>query len=205
MTTCGSGKRRIALVLVSDREDLYLPACVEALNRYLEYPVAQTVLLADPGHQYTASGAVNAAWSQIDNDVDFVFHMEEDFVLTAPVDIDAMCDVLDAEPRLAHLVLKRQPWNSDEIAAGGIIEQWPHDVTDRTTLGHRWVEHTKFFSLNPCLVPRRVFAGGFPEGSEPAMTDLLMGRGFYFGYWGGREEPPKVAHIGAVRSAGSIR
>lgn len=134
-----------------------------------------------------------------------MFHAEEDFTYNEPVDLEPMMDVLDAEHRLAHLVLKRQPWNGDEIAAGGIIEQWPHDVTDRVTCGHAWTEHCKFFSLNPCLVPRRVFGLGFPEGSEPAMTEILLDRGFYFGYWGARQDPPRVTHIGEYRSVGSVR
>lgn len=134
-----------------------------------------------------------------------MWHAEEDFTYNAPVDVAAMMDVLDADHRLAHLVLKRQPWNGDEIAAGGIIEQWPQDVMDRETAGNPWVEHCKFFSLNPCLVPRRVFELGFPEGSEPAMTELLLGKGFYFGYWGARSDPPRVTHIGELRSAGSVR
>lgn len=196
----------MALVVISDRpHDLYLDRCLASIERHLTFPFAQTIVFSDPEHRVTASGAVREAWAQVDDTVDFVWHAEEDFIYTEPVDLQSMMAVLDADHRLAHLVLKRQPWNGDEIAAGGIIEQWPQDVVDRETVGHSWVEHCKFFSLNPCLVPRRVFELGFPEGSEPAMTELLLGKGFYFGYWGARFDPPRVTHIGELRSADSVR
>lgn len=189
------------MVLISDRGDTYLPVCVESINRHFEYPIVQTVLVADEGHEYTASGAVNKAWSQVDDEVEFVFHVEEDFLLTAPVDVDAMCDVLDTYASLAHLVLKRQPWSDVEHAAGGIIEMNPASYVDRPG----WVEHTNFFSLNPSLVPRRVFEQGFPEGSEPAQTWRLLDQGYVFGFWGGRYDDPRCHHIGALRAAGSRR
>ncbi len=198
--------RTVALAVISDRpRDLYLDRCLASLAEHVAYPFAQTIVLQDEQHRFTASGAVNQAWAQADDSVEFIWHAEEDFTYNGPVDLDPMMRVLDADHRLAHLVLKRQPWNGDEIAAGGIIEQWPHDVTDRITGGHAWVEHTKFFSLNPCLVPRRVFEFGFPEGSEPAMTQALLDRGYYFGYWGHRSDPPRVTHIGELRSVGSVR
>lgn len=202
MTGSTSGSMpTVALVIISDRPpDLYLNRCLASLLEFLTFPICQQVVVDDPDHRLTASGAVREGWARVEN-ADFVWHMEEDFLLTEPVDIEGMAAVLDVNEALAHLVLKRQPWNGDEIAAGGIIEQWPQDVTDRDG----WLEHRKFFSLNPCLVPRRVYELGFPEGSEPAMTDLLLSKGFHFGYWGARHDPPRCHHIGDVRAAGSVR
>lgn len=178
---------------------MYLPRCLESLSQYADYPFCQRVIVEDPEHQWTASGAVNEAWSQVD--ADYLLHVEEDFLLTEPVDFEAMARVLDANENLAHLVLKRQPWNGDEVAAGGIIEQRPHDYIDR----EHYVEHRNFFSLNPGLVPRRVFSQGFPEGSEPAITQRLLEQGYHFGYWGKRSDPPRCLHIGEHRSVGSVR
>lgn len=189
----------IDLVVISDRGDRYLPQCLASLEEHLDFPFAKRIVVADPDHRYTASGAVRVAWEQVTSD--FVWHMEEDFLLTERVDIESMARVLDEHEDLAHLVLKRQPWSQPEIDAGGIIEQYPQDFTDRDG----WVEHRKFFSLNPCLVPRRVYELGFPEGSEPAVTEMLLGKGFYFGYWGKREDPPRCLHIGEVRAAGSVK
>lgn len=193
----------LALVVISDRRDLYLPRCLASLARFLPDVASQTVVVADPDHEYTASGAVRVGWEQ--TDADFVWHMEEDFVLTEPVDLNAMMRVLDGEEDLAHLVLLRQPWSQPEVDAGGIIQLYADHMIDRATAGYPWVQHDRFFSLNPCLVPRRVVELGFPEGSEPAMTERLLGKGFHFGYWGHRTDPPRCHHIGEVRAAGSVR
>lgn len=195
--------RRVALVVISDRRDLYLPRCLESVKRHLG-PTCQQVVLADPDHEYTASGAVNAAWSQV-RDADYVFHLEEDFVLTAAIDLLGMATVLDANLNLASLTLLRQPWSQPEHAAGGIIPLYAEHMVDRKTDGYPWVQHDRFFSLNPSLVPRRTFEYGFPEGSEPAMTEQLLRRGFHFGYWGSRHDSPRCLHIGEYRSVGSVR
>lgn len=195
---------KVALVVISDRPaDLYLNRCLMSLKRFADYPFCQKVLIRDEAHDFTASGAVNEAWSRVDSDA--VLHVEEDFLLTEPLDIEAMLTVLDAEPNLASLCLLRQPWSQPEHQAGGIIPLYAEHMTDRETLGYPWVEHDCFFSLNPSLVPRRVFEGGFPEGSEPAMTERLLAQGYRFGYWGARTDPPRCLHIGELRSVGSVR
>ena len=197
---------RVALVVISDRpHDLYLNRCLQSLDRFFPNEcVVQRVLVDDPGHRYTASGAVRVGWEQV-TDADWVFHCEEDFVLTQPVDVKSMAAVLDAEPNLASLCLLRQPWSHDEHRAGGIVPLYAEHMVDRETNGHRWVQHDRFFSLNPSLIPRRTFELGFPEGSEPAMTEQLLGKGFHFGYWGWRFDGPRCFHIGEIRSAGSVR
>lgn len=200
---CASS-RKVALVVISDRGDLYLPGCRASVDEHVQFPFCQIVVVADPEHTMTASGAVDAGWRAV-ADADFVLHLEEDFVFTGPVDIEAMAAVLDAEEQLAHLVLKRQAWSPEEVAAGGVIECDPAGFFDRDTEGHRWVEHRKWFSLNPSLVPRRVFEHGFPEGSEPAMTQRLLDKGFHFGFWGHSADPPRSWHVGEVRAAGSVR
>lgn len=208
MTMWGPGLtpiRSLALVVISDRGDLYLPRCLESIKRHLHHPVAQRITIDDPYHRYTASGAVNAAWRQVRDDIDFVWHQEEDFLLTEEVDIEGMASVLAQEPQLASLCLLRQPWSPPELEAGGIVEMSPQDYTDRKTRGHPWLEHRKWFSLNPSLVPRRVFEQGFPEGSEPAQTQRLLDQGYVFGYWGARGEAPRVEHIGELRAVGSVR
>lgn len=196
-------KPTVALVVISDRRDLYLPRCFGSLIQYLDYDLHQQILVADPEHRYTASGAVRAGWEQAD--ADFVWHMEEDFLLTERVDIKGMAAVLDANEDLASLCLLRQPWSQPEVSAGGIIPLYGGHMTERETDGRPWVQHDRFFSLNPSLVPRRVYELGFPEGSEPAMTDMLLSKGFTFGYWGRRDGAPRCLHIGDVRAAGSVR
>jgi len=198
-------KPTVALVVISDRpHELYLNRCLASLDQFLDHPISQRIIVDDPGHNYTASRAVRVGWEGVEN-AEYVLHWEEDMLATAPVDVEGMAAVLDAEQDLAQLCLLRQPWSHPEHQAGGIIQLYAEHMHDRETLGHPWIQHDRFFSLNPCLVPRRVYELGFPEGSEPAMTQLLLEAGFSFGYWGARTEGPKVLHIGELRAPGSVR
>jgi hypothetical protein len=197
--------RRVAVVVISDRGDRYLPRCLASIDRFFPNEfITQRVIVDDPDHEYTASGAVRVGWGAVE-DADFVFSVEEDFILTQGVDVEGMAAVLDAEENLASLCLLRQPWSQPEVDAGGIIQLYADQCTDRETLGHAWVQHRLFFSLNPCLVPRRVFSQGFEEGSEPRQTERLLAQGYVFGYWGRREDKPRCLHVGNVRAAGSVR
>lgn len=197
--------RKVALVVISDRPpDLYLHRCLASIKRFVDHPFCQKILIADEEHRLTASGAVNEGWSRVE-DADWLLHVEEDFLLTESVDIEGMARVLTANPDLASLCLLRQPWSQPEVDAGGILGLYADQVTDRVTLGYPWVEHRLFFSLNPSLVPRKVFEQGFPEGSEPAQTERLLGQGMRFGYWGARTDEPRCLHIGELRSVGSVR
>lgn len=205
----------IALVVISDGRDAYTEECLRSVGQ-LKGLFSHWRVVDDSGFRsglaWSApwdvvrheerrglAAAVNSAWAGLPPEVDYVFHLESDFVVVEPVDLDAMADVLAANPRLAQLVLKRQAWSPEEVQAGGIIECHPHEYWDR---GGLWVEHTRCFSLNPCLIPRAIVDLGWPAGNEAEQTALLVGEGFRFGFWGGRHDPPKVLHIGAERAAG---
>lgn len=144
------------------------------------------------------AAAVQSAWVGLPSDIEYVFHFELDFVLNGPVEFDRMVKTLEANPHLAQLVLKRQPGCPSEVSAGGIIEQHPDEYADRAG----WVEHHRIFSLNPCLIPRRVVDMGWPVSNEAGFTTALVNTGFSFGFWGARHDPPRVIHIGAERSSG---
>ncbi len=191
----------VALCIVSDRGDRYLPKCLLAAAKNLRWDFSDSILINDSEHRLGLAGAVQAAWDR-SSTADYILHLEEDFVLTEPVDIEAMLTVLEAEPHLAQLVLKRQPWNPEETAAGGIIEQHPSDYNDRVTRGWHWVEHSRVFSLNPCLVPRRVLDLGWPNGNEAEFTHRCIANGYRFGFWGRRTDSPRCQHIGVERGNG---
>ena len=118
-----------------------------------------------------------------------------------------MIEVLEANQHLAHLVLRRQPWNSDEIAAGtmGGFEDstecfmWNPDPNSPLQSFH-WTEHEHWYTTNPALVPRRTFEREFPAGSEVAFGAELMAEGQRFAFWGRPDDPPRVTHIGTLRS-----
>lgn len=211
-----ASRRSWTLLVVTDGRDDYLAQAVASAEAMLPEP-ARRVMVDDTGSAEHASmlrglyprfevhgaerrrglaGAVRAGWGVCDTD--FVFHLEDDFTFVEPPDIDAMADVLDATPRLAQMCLLRQPWNAEEHAAGGIVEKDPGDYIDRDG----WLEHTRLFSLNPCLIPRRVYELGWDDGNERGFTDRLSLLGFTLGFWGRRGDPPRVTHIGKRRAAG---
>lgn len=138
-----------AVAFISDRGDLYLPRCSESLHMNLVPDGLRVV--DDHDHHLGMAGAVREAWTwAVDLDVDFLFHVEEDFTFNERVDIAGMAALLDAYPRLAQIVLKRQPWNEQEHAAGGIIEANPDAYRQQAG----FVEHREIFSLNPCQIGR---------------------------------------------------
>jgi Glycosyl transferase family 2 len=149
------------------------------------------------------AGAIAAGWNVLDGRDEWVFHLEDDFVFTRPVDLAAMRSVLERRPHLAQMALRRQPWNDAERAAGGVVEQHPTDYADCTDGTHVWLEHRRFFTTNPSLYPAWVRRGGWPgvaqsEGifSHQLFTDPQTACGF----WGSRTDDPWVIHIGAERT-----
>ena len=211
------------LLLVTDGRDDYLADAVASADAMLPDP-ARRVMVDDTGSAEHASmlrglyprfevhdaekrrglaGAVRAGWGVCDTD--YVFHLEDDFTFNEPTDIAAMAGVLDAHPKLAQMCLLRQPWNAEEQAAGGIVEKDPGDYRHSHVMWPyeaHWLTHRRLFSLNPCLIPRRVYELGWDDGNERGFTDRLLADGYNFAYWGQPGDPPRVTHIGRRRAVG---
>lgn len=155
-------------------------------------------------------GAIRSAWSTLSgrSRADFVFHLEDDFTFRRPVPIRAMAAVLDRQPHLVQLALRRQPWNAEEAAAGGIVEQHPDDYTEcleHWPDGPTWLEHRRFFTTNPSLYRRSLILDhDWPEGvnSEGRFGIGLLAEhpDWRFGFWGSRDSGEAVEHIGHVRA-----
>lgn len=194
----------IGLAFISDRGDQYLPKCIASLTANVEPDCLTTI--DDREHRLGLTGAVNKAWAwALDRGCDYLFHVEEDFVFNEPVDLSGMQYILDRCPWLAQVVLKRQPCNPEEAAAGGIIECHPDEYTDKAAFGRNlsWVEHSRIFSLNPCLIPAHVLRMGWPKGGgESEFTQTCVEQGLRFAFYGQRTDPPRVTHIGTERASG---
>lgn len=149
------------------------------------------------------AGAIRAGWDTIGEDTDYVFHLEDDFVFTRHVDLLAIARVLRDHPHLVQMALRRQPWNENEIAAGGVIEANPDQYSDRSDGFNWWLEHRMFFTTNPSLYPRRISTRGWPDvpNSEGIFSHILFADPtLHSAYWGKREDPPWVLHIGVARA-----
>lgn len=209
---------RIALVIITDGRVDYLDETIESARVNLHGSIDSCHIVNDEpdAHNHIAARygdfrlhthgrrmglacAVRSAWTAAKRaGASHVFHLEDDFTFNEPVHVGDMRAMLDGDSRIAQLVLKRQAWNDEERAAGGIIESHPEDYTDR--LG--WVEHRRIFSLNPCLIPMDVCELGWPDGNEAEFTRVCVDAGYVFGFWGDRNDPPRVHHIGERRAAG---
>ena len=153
-------------------------------------------------------GAVKSAWqAALDYDADFIWHHEEDFVLTDTVPIAQMMYLLSERPYLAQLVLNRNPdpGNAQEVAAGGPMLVAPDEYNERTDGDLVWSEHARIFSFNPMLAPRSAIECALEHSAnflEAGVTTALLQNGFTFAFWGGKYDPPKCYHVGTQRSSG---
>lgn len=131
--------------------------------------------------------------------VDWLWVAEDDFVYRSRVDVAGMATIMEADPGIAQLVLKRQAWFQSELAAGGLIERFdPALFVER----EGWLEHRVFWSMNPHLARRALYASiPWPLGSdsEKAFGRLVFAQGLRVGLMGGRADPPVVEHIGELR------
>lgn len=163
-------------------------------------------LVWHPAGRQGFGGAIREAWHilRARSNEPFVFHLEDDFTFNRTVDLPAMLGVLVDHPHLVQLALRRQPWNPQECAAGGIVEQHPHDYIDRTDGTNHWLEHRRFFTTNPSLYRRSLCHEGWPdvEHSEGHFgIDLLAKHpDWRFGFWGARDSGEWVTHIGHQRN-----
>ena len=168
----------------------------DAYGGWLKVAFGGTVIHHDT--RQGLSGALQTAWAALPFDVDWVFHLEDDFVFPGPVPVDDMVDLAETRD-FAQMCLVRQPCNPTEARAGGLLWGYPADLH----LEHGCVWQTHLFSLNPCVYPRWVTQIGWPTtGGDREYTDPLLEvrPDARFGYYGAADDPPRCLHIGMERT-----
>jgi hypothetical protein len=193
----------VALLLIDDGRRDYLvraQASLAAMCPRFDH----VIHIDDTRHLLGFAGAIQAGWDQIsETGADWVFHAESDFLYTEPVDLQGMIAALDGDRSLAQVVLKRQAWNAEERAAGGIVELHPEDFTAQHTPAGTITTHRRFFSTNPCVYRASLCRLGWPQEpqSEGIFTHrLLRDPLLRFAFWGAKHDPPRVHHIGDERA-----
>lgn len=156
------------------------------------------------GERAGFGGAIRRAWAHLSEMAgDYVVHIEDDFLLDRPVNWSDVLNVLATHPNLVQLALRRQPWNPDEEAAGGIVEQHPGDYLDCSWADLQWLEHRRFFTTNPSMYRRSLCELGWPDGpnSEGRFGIGLLEQhpDWRFGFWGARDSGEWCRHIGHER------
>lgn len=146
---------------------------------------------------------IATAWQTNNSAIDYIFHLEDDFVIQQEVDLHAMIRVLENHVSIAQMSLLRQPWSVEEKIAGGIIQLHRDEFFQEETLGHPWVRQARYFTTNPSIYPRRitemVCSEMHPPGCEGKVSRYLVENGYQFGIWGRLDDRPRVIHIGEER------
>ena len=219
----------VALVVMTDgRRECIERSIPAALDNLKGHPITRRLICDDSGDlDYLAwltenfptfdlvtawdrtgcAEAVRRAWMHAAacGDEQWVFWLEDDFIVERPVDLAAMAEVLTVEPQLSQMVLLRQAWFGNEVEAGGLIETDPSAYTDRCTAGHDWLEHRLGHWMNPHLVARSFLVDHeWPTGawSEAAFSRQMRDEGRSSGFWGARGDAPLVTHVGERRGTG---
>lgn len=135
-----------------------------------------------------------------------IANWEDDFVLSADVNLCDLATILDTNPHLAQMALLRADYYPREMqrSQAGRILGWPASSFRNCGTGHpgqRWMEHKNYFTCNPHVHHRSLCDVGWPDGdkTEGAIGDLLRRQGRKFGHWGWRDDPRILHHIGAYR------
>lgn len=217
---------KLALVVIGDGRAPYLRQAVRAARDNITHPITARIMVNDEAdesycamidetypdfirvhtHRSGMAGAVQAGFTAaLSHDPDYVVWVEEDMVLTRPLPLTDAIAALEANPSLAQMCFRREPWDPSEGTCQlDAITQLSTFVTEKAD----YTTHDYLFSLNPCLIPRRVLEIGWPSGpigvgNEDGITRRLLDAGFVFGSWGHAKDGQSwCRHIGNERAAG---
>ena len=214
---------KLAVVVIGDGRKQYLDQCVPAISANVTHPIYARIMVndeADPAycstldseypewvHVHTGrvgmAGAVQAGYdAALTFSPDYTLWVEEDMLLTQPLPIADVAQVLGSRRdedghRLAQMMFPREPWWNDMEQQHG---QWGalQRLSASPTVHGTYLSQDYIFSLNPCLIPRRVLQLGWDADNEAGVTKKLRDDGYVFGVWGSGETYAR--HIGHERS-----
>jgi hypothetical protein len=143
----------------------------------------------------------------VESEAEYCLHIEDDFVLLKPFVLEDVVKVLSQFNRLSQISFMRQPWYTNEIESGGVVEALEANggaFTQRATAGRSWVVHRAFWTCNPSIFPAWVAARWWPD---PPWCEMYFGKLLkedekVFGIWGDRKSPDWILteHIGRKRN-----
>jgi hypothetical protein len=150
-------------------------------------------------------GAITSAWGKLKEDSNnWVFHLEEDFLIEDDIYINNMIGVMSNNDYIKQMVLLRQPLGGRELQKGGIIASHPERYEDKTDGVNYWVEHRVGFSCNPCLYRKSLIYEhpwpNKPHSEREFGLTLFEDSNAKCAYWGKSTDAPKVMHIGEDRT-----
>lgn len=218
---------RVVLLVMTDGRREYIEKAIASAEANLHGPITRRIIHDDSGDddyrdwlvgrfddyevifhpmgRQGFGGAIRNAWRFLTGvSEEHVFHLEDDFVFNRPLSLYPMMELLENLPGLSQVALRRQPWNDNEAAAGGIVELHPDAYTEHSCCPeHIWLEHRQFFTTNPSLYPRTLCSRGWPAGEHSEghfSLELLEDPYVKCAFWGGRDSGEWVEHIGHTRA-----
>jgi len=213
---------RVSLVVITDGRQACIERTIDRFNSIINYSFFEKIIIndsADPAYdkflnnrfpdfrivshetRRGLAGAVQSAWSEVDSNSEYVFHLEDDFLLNRPIDIDKMIELLVNNKHLVQMALVRAAVNPPEEEVGGFVFQNLQDYHQK----EEFFEHGRLFTLNPCIYPMSTVAIGWPDhGGESEFTSKVhsISKDYQFGFYGNIYDEPLVTHIGGRRSEG---
>lgn len=218
-----SNTKTIAVLVMTDGRTEYIEETTQSAFNNLDGPIIEKWMHDDSGDEahrfwlkarfpsYTHfgegprkgfGGAYSFAWKTLaaQSTADYIFNLEDDFTFNRPVPLNDMIKVLEENPYIYQMALRRQAWSSEELRAGGVIERWPNDFHQQDG----WISHRLFFTTNPSLYRKSLIeTRTYPDvkDSEGHFSQSIISSepDAQFGYWGQKTDAPWVTHIGAKR------
>lgn len=216
----------VAILLMTDGRRQYIHETIASASTMLKGPITEKWMHDDSGDESNRQwlheqfpeftqigqgprrgfgGAYSFAWKTLASysKADFIFNLEDDFTINREVPLEAMAKKLDENPHVYQMALRRQSWNNEERAAGGVIERWP----DQFFQQDGFITHRLFFTTNPSLYRKSLI-------EERVYLDVKDAEGHFtisitdsdpkalFGYWGEKADSPWCEHIGVKRQPG---
>lgn len=212
----------VSLIVITDGRQNCIDQTIPSMYENVNYDFLEKIIINDSAdvryHSYLSNkypefkivshetrrglaGAVMSAWANVSTESDYVFHLEDDFIFNTNIDIDGMIGLLKSNQHLVQMALVRAPVNPPEEEVGGFVFQNLDSYHQRDG----FFEHSRLFTLNPCLYPRSTVEMGWPEhGGESEFTNRVheINSNYLFGFIGQINDPPIVTHIGGRRTEG---
>lgn len=110
---------------------------------------------------HSENKGLSATWTEFftlirDRGYDYIWHQEDDVIITQPVRIDDLIDLMESDARIVQTVLKRQPWYTWDDPT------LLHD-TDESWYEYRFERHSEVFAIIASLYPGWVVREPFVE------------------------------------------
>lgn len=221
------GTSPIALLIMTDGRRDYIGETVSSAFYNLDGPIIEKWMHDDSGDEDNRrwlesrfpsfthigqgprrgfGGAYDFAWKTLaaQSKADYIFNLEDDFTFNRIIPLEDMIQVLEENPNVYQMALRRQAWSSEEIRVGGVIERWPESFHQQPN----WISHRLFFTTNPSLyrkslIETRTYPNVKDSEGHFSQSIVASDPDAQFGYWGRKTDAPWVTHIGVKRKGDS--